>query len=143
MVLLKYFKFKATGKQPLPDPNGELSEKILSLGISYANMCVGKLLDLTSDDGNNCQAKLKGPIQNLTPAQIFMIATNHCLHTKHVLHAGLHDTLHVIQHVILRVTRECFVISTQFWAFTKILFANFCCELFHQKFLPPKFCIVQ
>jgi len=53
MVLLKYFKFKTTGKQPLPDPNGELSEKIPSLGISSAcNACVGKLLDSTSDDCN-------------------------------------------------------------------------------------------
>jgi len=52
MVLLKYFKFKTTGKQPLPDPNGELSEKIPSLSISSANACVGKLLDSTSDDSN-------------------------------------------------------------------------------------------
>jgi len=49
MELLKYFKFKTTGKQPLPNPNGELSEKIPSLGISSANVWVGKLLDLTSD----------------------------------------------------------------------------------------------
>ena len=50
MVLLKYFKFKTTGKQPLPDLNGELSEKIPSLGISSANACIGKLLDSMSDD---------------------------------------------------------------------------------------------
>jgi len=59
MMLLKYFKFKTTGKQPLPDPNGELSEKISSLGISSANACVGKLLDSTSDDGN--KQNLRGP----------------------------------------------------------------------------------
>jgi len=59
MVLLKYFKFKTTGKQPLPDPNGELSEKILSLSISSANTCVGKLLYLTSDDSN--KQNLRGP----------------------------------------------------------------------------------
>jgi len=124
MALLKYFKFKTTGKQPLPHPNGELSEKIPSSGISSANVWVGKLLDSTSDDGNK-------------QTEILVIATNHCLHTKQVLHAGLHDTLHVIQHVIsqrkiiLWVTRECFAVSTWFWAFTKILFANFCCELFH------------
>jgi len=52
MVMLEYFKFKTTGKQPLPDPNGELREKIPSLGISSANACIGKLLNLTSDDGN-------------------------------------------------------------------------------------------
>jgi len=50
-VLLTYFKFKTTGKQPLPHPNGELSEKIPSLDISSANTCVSKVLDLTSDDG--------------------------------------------------------------------------------------------
>jgi len=52
MVLLKHFKFKITGKQPLPDPNGELSDKIPSLSISSANAYVGKLLDSTSDDSN-------------------------------------------------------------------------------------------
>ena len=39
------FKLKTSGKQPLPDPNGELSAKIPSSGISSANACVGKLLD--------------------------------------------------------------------------------------------------
>jgi len=54
MVLLKYFKFKTTGKQALPDLNGELSEKTPSSGISSANAaCVGKLLDSTSDDGSS------------------------------------------------------------------------------------------
>jgi len=53
MVLLKYFKFKTTGKQPLPDLNGEFSEKIPSLCIiSFGNACVGKLLYSMSDDGN-------------------------------------------------------------------------------------------
>jgi len=61
MVLLKYFKFKTTGKQPLPDPNGELSEKILSSGISSANACIGKLRDSTSDDGN--KQNLRGPYE--------------------------------------------------------------------------------
>ena len=45
MVLLKYFKQKTSGKQPLTDPNGELSAKVPYLGISPANACVGKLLD--------------------------------------------------------------------------------------------------
>ena len=31
-------------KQSLPDPNGELSKKIPSSGISSANACLGKLL---------------------------------------------------------------------------------------------------
>jgi len=57
MVLLKYFKFKITGKQPLPDLNGESSEKIPSSGISSANACIGKLLDSTSDDGGNKQTR--------------------------------------------------------------------------------------
>jgi len=59
MVLLKYFKFKTAGKQPLPDPNGELSEKIPSSDISSVNVCVGKLLDSMSDDGN--KQNLRGP----------------------------------------------------------------------------------
>ena len=29
------------------------------------------------------------------------------------------------------------------WAFAKILSTNFCSELFHQSFLPPKICIVR
>jgi len=59
MVLLKYFKFKTTGKQPLPDLNGgELSEKIPSSGISSANACVGKLLDLMSDDVNKQNSRV-------------------------------------------------------------------------------------
>jgi len=57
IVLLKYFKFKITGKQLLPDPNGELSKKIPSLGISSANVCVGK----TSDDGNKQNSR--GPYE--------------------------------------------------------------------------------
>jgi len=61
MVLLKYFKFKSTGKQPLPDLNEELSEKIPSLGISSANVCVGKLPDSTSDDGNKQNSR--GPYE--------------------------------------------------------------------------------
>ena len=39
------FKLKSTSKQPLPDPDGELSLKIPSLGISLANPCISKLLD--------------------------------------------------------------------------------------------------
>ena len=45
MALLKYFKLKTSRKQLLTDPNGELSAKIPSSGISSANTCVGKLLD--------------------------------------------------------------------------------------------------
>ena len=43
MALLKYFQLKSTHKQLLPDPNGELSP---SSGISSANTCIGKLLNL-------------------------------------------------------------------------------------------------
>ena len=46
MAFLKYFKLKISGKQPLLDPNGELSVKIPSSGISSANSCVGKLRTL-------------------------------------------------------------------------------------------------
>ena len=48
MTLLKYFQLKTTCKQPLPDPNGELSP---SSGISSANACMGKLLNLTPWSG--------------------------------------------------------------------------------------------
>ena len=43
MAFLKYFKLKTSDKQPLLHPNGELSAKIPSSGISSANSCVGKL----------------------------------------------------------------------------------------------------
>ena len=42
MALLQYFKCKKQ-KEHLPDPNGPLSQKIPSPGISLANACVGKL----------------------------------------------------------------------------------------------------
>jgi len=41
-------------------PLGELSEKIPSSGISSANACIDKLLDLTSDDGNK-QSRVARP----------------------------------------------------------------------------------
>ena len=44
IALLKYFYFKTTCKQPLPNPNGELSSKIPSSEISSANACIDKLL---------------------------------------------------------------------------------------------------
>ena len=44
MVLLKHFQLK-NQKQPLPDPNGALSIKIPCSAISYADVCVGKLLN--------------------------------------------------------------------------------------------------
>jgi len=50
--VVEVFKFKTTGKQPLPDPNGELSEKIPYPGISSANACIDKPLDLMSDGGS-------------------------------------------------------------------------------------------
>ena len=39
VVKVQYFKSKASGKQPLSVPNGELSMKISSSGISSANAC--------------------------------------------------------------------------------------------------------
>ena len=65
--LLKYFQLKTTHKQPLPDPNGELSLKISLSGISSANACIGKLLPQFSD---TCS---RGPYANLSPAQKFEI----------------------------------------------------------------------
>ena len=52
MALFKYFQLKTTHKHPLPDPNGELSSKISSSGISSANACIGKLLISTSWSGD-------------------------------------------------------------------------------------------
>ena len=40
--IVEVFQLKTTHKQPLPDPNGEMSP---SLGISSANACIGKLLN--------------------------------------------------------------------------------------------------
>ena len=45
MALLKYFKLKTSRTLLLPNPNGALSAKIPSSGISSANACVDKLLD--------------------------------------------------------------------------------------------------
>ena len=69
MALLKYFQLKTARKQPLPDPNGELSSKIPPSGISSANMCVGKLLNSMppSSDAH------RGPYAILSPAQKFEI----------------------------------------------------------------------
>ena len=50
MALQKYFQLKTTFKWPLPVPNGELS---LSLGISSANACIGKLLNLPPQSGDD------------------------------------------------------------------------------------------
>jgi len=70
-----------------------------SLGISSANACIGKLLDLMSDDGNKQNSRAHTKFN--TGSEIFVIAKSHCLYAKLLLHAGLHDTLHMIQHVIL------------------------------------------
>ena len=69
MALLKYFQLKTARKQPLPDPNGELSSKIPPSGISSANTCVGKLLNSMppSSDAH------RGPYAILSPAQKFEI----------------------------------------------------------------------
>ena len=68
MALLKYFQLK-NQKQPLLNPNGALSVKILCSAISSANACVGKLLNSTADSfgfGDKCNAKLKGSIQDFS-----------------------------------------------------------------------------
>ena len=72
MVLLKYFKLKTSGKQPLPNPNGELSAKIPSSGISSANACVGKLLD-GNGPRDERDSGLRCPYKILTSAQKFDI----------------------------------------------------------------------
>ena len=75
MVLSKYFQLK-NRKQPLPDSNGVLSVKIPCSAISFANVCVGKLLNSMADsfsDDDKCNANLRGPHTILTPAQKFEI----------------------------------------------------------------------
>ena len=61
IALLKYFHLKTTSKQPLPNPNGELSSKIPVSGISSANACIGKLLNsmLSSADTHGPYYKLR------------------------------------------------------------------------------------
>ena len=70
IALLKYFRLKSTHKQPLSDPNKELSLKISSSEISFTNTCVGKLLNSTpwSTDAHS-----RGPYTNLSQAQKFEI----------------------------------------------------------------------
>ena len=72
MALLMYFKLKTSGKQPLPNLNGEPSAKIPSSGISSVNACVGKLLDEDGPRGER-DSGLRGPYKILTPAQKFDI----------------------------------------------------------------------
>ena len=67
MVLLQS---KTTRKQPLPDPNGELSSKIPSSGISCASACVGKRLNSLP---RSSDMHSRGPYTNLSPAQKFEI----------------------------------------------------------------------
>ena len=52
MALLQYFKLKKQ-KDYLPDPNGPLSQKIPSSGISSENACVGKLPAFDSEGTSN------------------------------------------------------------------------------------------
>ena len=74
MALLRYFKLKRE-RQQLPDPNGPLSLKVPSSGISAANLCVSKLLDKTSGDSNGeCSVTgARGPYTVFTPAQKYEI----------------------------------------------------------------------
>ena len=71
MTLLKYFKLKTSPKQSLPNPNRELSKKIPSSGISFANACLGKLLD--GDEKSGSRSDSRGPYTIFTPAQKFDI----------------------------------------------------------------------
>ena len=75
MALLKYFQLK-NQEQPLPNPNGALSVKIPSSAISYANVCVGKLLDSTADsfgDGDKYNTNSRGPCTILMPVQEYEV----------------------------------------------------------------------
>ena len=75
MALLQYFKRKKE-RQHLPDPNGPLSLKVLSSGISAANLYVSKLLDKTSADTSNGECSVTGtrdPYTVFTPAQKYEI----------------------------------------------------------------------
>ena len=65
MAVMKYFQLKTTHKQPLLDPNGKLSSKILLSEFFSANVCIGKLLNSTpsSDDDHS-----RGPYAILSPA---------------------------------------------------------------------------
>ena len=70
---MKYFKLKTSCKQLLPNPNGELSAKIPSSGISSSNTCVGKLLHGDEPRDEQDSGRLRGPYKILTPAQKFNI----------------------------------------------------------------------
>ena len=69
MALLKYFQLNTTRKQSLPDPNGELSLKILPSGNSSANTYVGKLLNSMPPSGDTHRS----PYAILSPVQKFKI----------------------------------------------------------------------
>ena len=73
MALLQYFKLKKQ-KEHLSDPNGSLSRKILSSGISSANACVGKLPAFDSEGTSSTTSQSRGPYTVLTPAQKSILA---------------------------------------------------------------------
>ena len=70
MVLLQYFKLKKE-RQHLPDPNGPLSLKIPSSGISAANLYISKLLDKTNAITSNGECSgvtgTRGPYTQCLP----------------------------------------------------------------------------
>ena len=77
--LLRYFKLK-NQKEPLslhlPDPNGPLSQKVLSSGIASANACVSKLPIVDSNTGEGSSTStpfICGSYVVLTLAQKFEI----------------------------------------------------------------------
>ena len=53
MILLKYFYLKTTHKQSLSYLNGALGVGVPSLGISSANACASKLVNLKDDSKRN------------------------------------------------------------------------------------------
>jgi len=74
MVLLQYFKLKKE-RQHLPDPNGPLSCKVPSFGISAANAYVSKLLDSKTSDASNGECSLtatSGLYSVFIPAQKYV-----------------------------------------------------------------------
>lgn len=72
MALLRYFQLKSR-KQPLPDPNGDLSSRIPSSGIASANASVSQLLDNVDGSSSIDSRGPRGPYNVLTPAQKYEI----------------------------------------------------------------------
>ena len=90
-------------------------------------------------------AHSRGLYANLSPAQKFEIGKKAAEMARdvHKINNHVRSLQEKLRKKSVKAETSDAYIFGSIWAFAKILFANFCSELFRQSFLPPKFCIVQ